>query len=140
MIGRRRHRRWVNQTPNNIYFTRDTPQIEDSITITVAEFEAMRLKHYIGLNQKDAAERMGVSQPTFSRILESAHKKNTLALLEGKQIKVYGGNFDYKLSFKGYGCLNCNHEWEDPDASKERKAKCVKCDSKNVYYIVRELI
>ncbi len=100
----------------------------------------MRLKHYIGLNQKDAAERMGVSQPTFSRILESAHKKNTLALLEGKHIRVHGGNFDYKLSFKGYGCLNCNHEWEDPEASKEIKVNCVKCNSKNVYYIVRELI
>ena len=140
VIGRRRHRRWVNQTPNNFYFAIDSLKKEESIILTVAEFEAMRLKHYLDLNQKDAAERMGVSQPTFSRILESAHKKNTLALLEGKQIKVYGGNFDYKLSFKGYGCLNCNHEWEDPNASKERRVNCVKCKSKNVYYIVRELI
>lgn len=100
----------------------------------------MRLKHYLGLNQKAAAERMGVSQPTFSRILESAHQKNTLALLEGKEIKVYGGNFDYKLSFKGYGCLNCNHEWEDLNASKDGKVNCIKCNSKNVYFFVRELI
>lgn len=100
----------------------------------------MRLKHYLGLNQKAAAERMGVSQPTFSRILESAHQKNTLALLEGKEIKVYGGNFDYKLSFKGYGCLNCNYEWEDLNASKDGKINCVKCNSKNVYFFVRELI
>lgn len=106
----------------------------------MAEFEAMRLKHFLGFNQKDAAERMGVSQPTFSRILESAHQKNTLALIEGKEIKVHGGNFEHKLSFKGYGCLNCNHEWEDINASKDKKVKCVKCDSNNVYYIVRELI
>ena len=102
----------------------------------------MRLKHYLGLNQKAAAERMGVSQPTFSRILESAHQKNTLALLEGKEIIVYGGNFDYKLSFKGYGCHNCNHEWEDPTASKEKlkSINCVKCNSNNVYHLIREYI
>ncbi|MFX1328095.1 MAG: DUF134 domain-containing protein [Promethearchaeota archaeon] len=139
-MGRRRHRRWVNQPPNNFYFTQESPRMEDCITLTVAEFEAMRLKHYLGLNQKDSAERMGISQPTFSRILESAHTKNTLALVEGKGIKVYGGNFDYKLSFKGYGCLNCNHEWEDPNASKDRKVICVKCNSNNVYYFERAFI
>ncbi|MFX1365383.1 MAG: DUF134 domain-containing protein [Promethearchaeota archaeon] len=139
-MGRRRHRRWVNQPPNNFYFSKESIITEESITLTIAEFEAMRLKHYLNLNQKAAAERMGISQPTFSRILESAHKKNTLALIEGKAIKVYGGNFDYKLSFKGYGCLNCNHEWEDPTASKDTKVNCVKCNSGNVYYFVREFI
>ena len=123
-----------------MYFSNEAPTTEDSITLTVAEFEAMRLKHYVGLNQKVAAEKMGISQPTFSRILESAHRKNTLALIEGKTIKIYGGNVDYRISFVGYGCLNCNHEWEDVDASKDRKVNCVKCKSKNVYYIVRELI
>lgn len=140
MIGRRRHRRWVNQPPNNLYFAQEPPRSEDAITITIAEFEAMRLKHFLGLNQKEAAERMGVSQPTFSRILENAHQKNTIALLEGKEIKVYGGKFEHKPSFKGYGCLNCNYEWEDPEAKKDQKVSCVKCNSKNVYYIIRELI
>ena len=123
-----------------MYFATESPKSDLSITITVAEFEAMRLKHFLGLNQKDAAERMGVSQPTFSRILETAHQKNTLALLQGKEIRVYGGNFEHRPSFKGYGCLNCNHEWEDPEATKERKINCAKCNSKNVYYIIREYI
>ena len=139
-MGRNRHRRWVNLTPNNIYFPGDSPKTEDSIIITVAEYEAMRLKHYLGLNQKESAERMGVSQPTFSRILESAHQKNTLALIEGKKILIYGGNFETKLSFNGYGCNNCNHEWEDPDASRERKVNCIKCNSNNVYHLIREYI
>ncbi|MFX1420242.1 MAG: DUF134 domain-containing protein [Promethearchaeota archaeon] len=139
-MGRRRGRRWVNQPPNNLYFSSEPPKSDVSVILTIAEFEAMRLKHFLELNQKDAAERMGVSQPTFSRILESAHKKNTLALLQGKEIRVYGGNFEHKPSFRGYGCLNCNHEWEDPEATKERKVNCVKCNSRNVYYIVREFI
>ncbi len=100
----------------------------------------MRLKHYLGLNQKESAERMGVSQPTFSRILESAHQKNISALIAGKEIKVYGGNFETKFGFKGYGCEVCNHEWKDPDASKERKVNCIKCNSNNVYLLIREYI
>ncbi len=138
-MGRRRHRRWVTQMPNNLYFSNEPPS-EDFITLTIAEFEAMRLKHYIGLNQRVAAEKMGISQPTFSRILESAHRKNTIALLEGKMIKVHGGNFDIKPKFVGYECVDCKHEWEDPEASKDRKVNCVRCNSKNVYFLVRELV
>lgn len=110
--------------------------------MTVAEFEAMRLKHYLGMNQKESAERMGISQPTFSRTLESAHRKNTLALLEGKKILIQGGNFETKFGFKGYGCNVCNHEWEDPTASKEKlkTINCVKCNSNNVYHLIREYL
>lgn len=139
-MGRRRQRRWIHQTPNNFYFSSVPPTSEEFEVLTLSEFEAMRLKHFAGLNQNLAAEKMGVSQPTFSRILESAHRKATIALLEGKPIKIHGGNIDYKLSFMGYGCLDCNHEWEDKSASKDRKVNCVNCNSKNVYYIVREYI
>ncbi|MFX1480137.1 MAG: DUF134 domain-containing protein [Promethearchaeota archaeon] len=139
-MGRRRHRRWVSQPPSNLYFSNEAPPTEDSIILTIAEFEAMRLKHYVGLNQKVAAEKMGVSQPTFSRILESAHRKNTLALIEGKMIKIYGGDVDYRISFVGYGCLDCNYEWEDPNASKDRKVNCVNCNSTRVFYLVKEHI
>ncbi|MHA1438100.1 MAG: DUF134 domain-containing protein [Promethearchaeota archaeon] len=136
-MGRRTRLRLVKRTPNNIYF-QDFTNLENIITITVAEFEAMRLKHYINLNQKESAERMGISQPTFSRILDSAHQKITQALIEGKAIKVYGGNVNYKIGFVGYGCLNCNHEWEDREASKDRKVDCPECKSKKVYYLEKE--
>lgn len=137
-MGRRARQRWVKYPPDNVYFSSDGQNIEDSIVLTVSEFEAMRLKHYVNFNQKDAAEKMGVSQPTFSRILDRAHQKVTQALYEGKSIKVHGGNIDYKTSFTGYGCLSCNNEWEDKQASKERIVECPKCESKKVYYLVRE--
>jgi DNA-directed RNA polymerase subunit RPC12/RpoP len=98
----------------------------------------MRLKHYISLNQKESADNMSVSQPTFSRILDKAHQKITQALIEGKDIRVYGGNINLKKGFQGYGCLNCDEEWEDESAAKERKVKCPNCNSKSVYYLVRE--
>ncbi|MFW9896097.1 MAG: DUF134 domain-containing protein [Candidatus Thorarchaeota archaeon] len=138
-MGRRRHRRWVSQTPNNFYFSSEPPS-ENSIVLTIAEFEAMRLKHYLGFNQRLAAEKMGVSQPTFFRILKNAHRKTTIALIEGKSIKIFGGNFDIKPKFMGYECVDCQYEWEDPEASRDRKVTCVRCNSKNVYFLVRELI
>ena len=139
-MGRRIRRKWVRQTPTNFYFSDNRPESDENIILTVGEFEAMRLKHFINLNQNEAAEKMGISQPTFSRILEGAHRKTTLAILEGKTIRVYGGNVDYKVGFMGYGCTDCNHEWEDETASKEKKVDCPKCKSKNIYYLVRELI
>ena len=93
-MGRRPQKRSVQETPNNFYF--GSPKGNDTISITIGEFEAMRLKHYHNLNQKAAAQKMGVSQPTFSRILEKAHQAMTKAIIEGKKIKIHGGNVDIK--------------------------------------------
>ena len=139
-MGRQTSMRYVKNPPSNFYFPSESndPTVVDFIGLTVAEFEAMRLKHYISLNQKDSAENMSVSQPTFSRILDKAHQKITQALIEGKDIRVYGGNINLKKGFKGYGCLNCDEEWKDELAAKERKTDCPYCNSERVYYLVRE--
>lgn len=130
----------IKTPPDNQYFHRLTDDIssENHVVINMAEFEALRLKHYINLNQKESAEKMGVSQPTFSRILEGAHQKVTKALMEGKFIIIHGGNVDVKKGFIGYGCLNCNEEWKDETASKDKKVICPKCNSEKTYYLVRE--
>ena len=136
-MGRRTQIRFVKNPPNNFYFN---AQMDDSSTIklTLAEFEAMRLKHFINLSQQKAASTMGVSQPTFSRILESAHRKMTEALISGKRLKISGGNINFKKAFEGYGCIKCNNEWEDESASRTRSVSCPKCNSKMTYYLVRE--
>ena len=76
-MGRQTSTRYVKIPPHNFYFPTEKEDtiVDDFVGLTIAEFEAMRLKHYIELNQKDSAENMNVSQPTFSRILEKAHKK-----------------------------------------------------------------
>ena len=63
------------------------------IVITVDEFEAVRLKDYEGMEQKEAAGKMGISQPTFQRLYESARKKIADALVNGKAIRIEGGNY-----------------------------------------------
>jgi predicted DNA-binding protein (UPF0251 family) len=67
-------------------------ELEDSI-LTVEEYEAIRLKDLEGLDQGKAAEQMNISQPTFHRLLLSARKKITDAIVNGKAIKIEGGNY-----------------------------------------------
>lgn len=56
------------------------------------EVEAIRLKNLVGLSQEEAAAQMGVSQPTFHRLLLAAHQKLTDAVVNGKALRIEGGN------------------------------------------------
>lgn len=56
------------------------------------EVETIRLKNLVGLSQEEAASQMGVSQPTFHRLLLSAHQKLTDAVVNGKALRIEGGN------------------------------------------------
>ncbi len=58
------------------------------VHLTLEEAEAMRLKNIEELDQNKASEKMGISQSTFQRILSSAYKKTSEAIIEGKIIKI----------------------------------------------------
>lgn len=60
----------------------------EEVILEIDEFEALRLKDKIGLEQTEAAERMKISQSTFQRILTSARKKIAEAITEGRAIKI----------------------------------------------------
>ncbi len=58
------------------------------IELTAEEVEALRLKNIEGLEQTECAGKMKTSQSTFQRILSLAYKKISIALIEGKAIKI----------------------------------------------------
>lgn len=60
----------------------------DSVELTAEEVEALRLKNIEGLDQHECAEKMQTSQSTFQRILVSAYKKISHALVDGKALKI----------------------------------------------------
>ena len=64
------------------------------IILKVEEFEALRLKDLGKMGQEEAAESMGISQPTFCRLVSSARKKVADAIVNGKALRVEGGNFE----------------------------------------------
>jgi len=59
--------------------------------MSIDEFEAVRLADLEELKQEQAACLMRISRPTFSRIIASAHKKISDALVNIKAIKIEGG-------------------------------------------------
>ncbi len=67
-------------------------QLEE-VVLNVDEFEAIRLKDLEGLEQEDAAVKMKISRPTFQRLLVSGRKKVAQAIINGKAIKIEGGNY-----------------------------------------------
>ncbi|MBU1111575.1 MAG: DUF134 domain-containing protein [archaeon] len=62
-------------------------QLEE-VVLRADELEALRLKNTLNLDQKEAALKMNISQPTFHRILLFAREKVTDALVHGKAIKI----------------------------------------------------
>lgn len=58
------------------------------IELTTEEAEALRLRNMQDLEQEEAAKKMNTSQSTYQRILSSAYKKVTEAIIEGKAIKI----------------------------------------------------
>jgi len=63
----------------------------EGVYLTLDEFEAMRLACLEGLKQINAARKMKISRPTFSRILTSAQKKIADGLVNIKAIRIEGG-------------------------------------------------
>lgn len=67
-------------------------RLEETV-VKIEELEALRLKDLLGLEQEDCADCMRVSRPTFQRILSEGRRKLAQALVEGKTIRIAGGDY-----------------------------------------------
>jgi predicted DNA-binding protein (UPF0251 family) len=97
-MSRPRKNRWVCCEPGVTFFKpRGIPMTElEEVRLAVDELEAIRLKDLEGLEQEETAAKMGISQPTLHRILLSAHTKTADALVNGKAVRIEGGNYVVK--------------------------------------------
>lgn len=96
-MPRPRRLRRIFFNPHVTYFKpRGVPMrhLEESI-LSRDELEAVKMIDVEETEQKIVAKKMNISQPTLSRILKSARKKLADALVNGKAIKIEGG--DYKF-------------------------------------------
>ena len=81
---------------------------EGIITMSVEEYETIRLIDVEGMLQEECGESMNVARTTVQRIYNEARKKVAVALVYGNVLKIEGGN--YKLCEEGqqvYGCGRC---------------------------------
>ena len=61
-------------------------------TMTIDEYETLRLIDYMGLTQEECATRMAVSRPTVTRIYEEARRKMADMLVNGRELTIGGGD------------------------------------------------
>lgn len=106
-------------------------KVLEEVRLSIEEAEAIRLKDLENLEQKQGAERMDISRPTFQRVLGSARQKVADALLHGKAIRIEGG--DFEMAPVHFKCQN-GHEWEVPfeDAMSRPPEQCPTCDSAKI--------
>jgi len=89
-MPRPRLNRKIRFNPNILYFKpQGVPmRMLDEIELTHEEVEALRLRNIEDLEQTECAAKMKTSQSTLQRILSSAYKKISQAIIEGKAIKI----------------------------------------------------
>jgi len=83
-------RRCLRFKPNAYYFKPRGIPLRDlnEVILLPDELEAIKLYEVDQLEQKQAAIKMKISQPTFARILGSGIRKIAKAIIEGKAIKI----------------------------------------------------
>jgi uncharacterized protein len=103
----------------------------EGVSLSFEEAEAIRLKDLEGLEQEQAAEKMNISRPTFQRILVSARQKIADVILNGKAMRIEGGNFE--VSIRRFKCIK-GHEWEVPIKELENNppVKCLICNTHEI--------
>ncbi len=90
--GRRPKPRIIDFRPPPIVFapidSNGRPLGGEPIQLMPDELEALRLVYFLGLNQEEAAKRMGISRGTLWRVLSSGRKKLITAIIEMRPLVV----------------------------------------------------
>jgi predicted DNA-binding protein (UPF0251 family)/predicted Fe-Mo cluster-binding NifX family protein len=108
VMGRSKIKRVYSFKPVYKEFTPKNCDNCAAITLNHDEIEAIFLMDSQNMYQDDAAKKMGVSRPTFSKIIKSARFKIATALVSCKKIVIK----DEKESFKAMICTDSKENFE----------------------------
>lgn len=91
--GRKKKVRYIQKMPKTSQFSpRGNPGRPDEAQLNIDHYEAIKLADYQGYNQSEGAKAMGISRPTFGRILREARKILADALTNSKIIRIRTGD------------------------------------------------
>lgn len=133
MPNRRRYRRIEGPPRMEGYKPFGVPMRElKSVVMSLEEYEALRLADYENLTHEEAAKKMNISRPTFTRLYDKSRKNVAKAFVEGKAIVIRGGTFiagDY-----WYRCNDCH----ETIISATPEKSCDKCNSDDIRRIDKD--
>ncbi|MBF0483963.1 MAG: DUF134 domain-containing protein [Candidatus Omnitrophica bacterium] len=91
--GRQKKVRYIQRMPKVVQFSpRGKAGRPDEVELKVDEYEAFKLADFQGYHQDEGAKAMGISRPSFGRILRNARKIVADALVNGKIIRIRIGD------------------------------------------------
>ncbi len=126
--------RKIEYIPTSNHFTPNNSENFLENILKLEEIEAIRLKDIEGLEQSECALKMEVSRPTFQRILGEARRKIVDSIVNGKAIRIGGGNFSRNIC--KVVCMNCGFKWPESHENfikiNEGNAVCPSCGSKDI--------
>lgn len=87
--GRQKKVRYIQKMPVSSQFSpRGKPGRPDEVELKIDQFEAIKLADFQGYDQSEGAEMMGISRPSFGRILREGRKIVADALVNAKIIRI----------------------------------------------------
>lgn len=98
------------------------------LPLALDEYEAIRLADYLGLEHAEAADEMGISRSTFTRLIERARVKMARFLIEGNELFIEGGNVHFRGNI--IRCQSCGHMFNIPIG--RNMDQCPECHSHNL--------
>ncbi len=104
------------------------PDMLRNTTLSLDEYEAIRLADLEGYSHADAASEMEISRSTFSRLVETARKKMATFITSGTFLTIEGGNIHFRTNI--IKCTDCGHMFKTNIGSEIEQ--CPMCHSTNL--------
>ena len=99
-----------------------------TVELSLDEYEAIKLADYNGLEHAEAAIKMGIARPTFTKLITRARTNFSKLLVEGAVVTIAGGKVHFQMN--RYKCSNCG-KISAVEVNEELK-KCPYCDSLDI--------
>ena len=96
-----------------------------TISLSLDEYEAIRLADNLGLSHLEASKEMDISRSTFSRLIDGARNKMAAFLIKGLFLQIEGGNIHFESDF--IKCNNCGALYSI--SFDDHITECSKCKS-----------
>ncbi|WP_144083010.1 DUF134 domain-containing protein [Salinispira pacifica] len=124
-MGRQEKIRSMPAPPRSFRFTaEESPGAEKhAVILRLDEYEAIRLADQNGYNHNEAAEVMGISRPTFNRLLNKARGKMAEFLTSGSSLEISGGKVLFGPNV--YCCKSCHRPFVVPENGEYCCPRCL---------------
>lgn len=98
---------------------------ERAVILGVDQYEALRLIDYQGMTQEECGSYMKVARTTVQQIYDEARRKVSIALVEGRPLKISGGEYQLCKGEEAYcrcgGCKKHRALQISDEEGKEKK-------------------